>query len=345
MECLRPTISLVAANYNGADYITEFIDSVIAQTYTNWELIIIDDGSSDSSISIAEAYSKIDNRIKLIKRDKLPKGACTCRNIGLELAKGKYIIFPDADDILPEYCLETRLREIEGNPTVDFIVFPAITFMSTPYDSCSLVLGIEIFKDDLSMFLKRYRLPFAVWTNIYRKDYFFRYNIRWDEQLKSMQDSDLNIMGLSNGAKYEYSKDKRPSYFWRTGGNQSSITKTIKSYKNLESQFYFFEKLQRMFAITKYDRDVKRFGLTILNRALQLKHSTIPQSLLYSETISLKTKLMKYIYTKIDVHSDKLSYIIFAIFYPLQFLDELYNRVNIVLKNRNYFRHNKYNKN
>lgn len=89
-------ISIIMPAYNVEDYIRPSIESVLSQTYQNWELIIINDGSSDNTRLIAEEYVKRDNRITLINKEN--EGVSVARNLGLDIAKGSFISFLDSDD-------------------------------------------------------------------------------------------------------------------------------------------------------------------------------------------------------------------------------------------------------
>ncbi|MDR2869827.1 MAG: glycosyltransferase [Deferribacteraceae bacterium] len=90
-------ISVIMPAYNASSYINKSIESVIVQSYSNWELIIIDDGSTDSTLAIVQDFTKKDNRI--IFRSQANAGQSVARNIALDLATGDYIMFLDADDI------------------------------------------------------------------------------------------------------------------------------------------------------------------------------------------------------------------------------------------------------
>lgn len=97
----NPNVSIVMPCYNAEKFIGESIDSIITQTYTNWELIVVDDCSKDSSAKIVGDYS--DERIKLIRLEKNHGNPAIPRNIGIENSRGRYIAFIDSDDIwLPE---------------------------------------------------------------------------------------------------------------------------------------------------------------------------------------------------------------------------------------------------
>lgn len=96
------TVSIIMPLHNAADFVEDAIKSVLAQTRQDWELVIIDDKSSDNSADIVNAYSAKDSRIRLVKLEQ-NSGAAAARNKGLELAQGRYIAFLDSDDFwLPE---------------------------------------------------------------------------------------------------------------------------------------------------------------------------------------------------------------------------------------------------
>ena len=79
-------VSVVIPVYNVINYLATTINSIICQTYTNWELLLVDDGSTDGSLEVSRAFCKEDERIHLFERDRPPKGAPTCRNIGFACA-------------------------------------------------------------------------------------------------------------------------------------------------------------------------------------------------------------------------------------------------------------------
>lgn len=104
----KELVSIITPNYNSEKFIAETIDSVLSQTYSNWEMIIVDDVSSDKGIEIAQKYINCDDRIKLIKLEK-NSGPAVARNRAIEEAKGRYIAFLDADDLWSPKKLETQI--------------------------------------------------------------------------------------------------------------------------------------------------------------------------------------------------------------------------------------------
>lgn len=107
-------ISIITPSFNSGKYISETIQSVLNQTYTNWEMIIVDDLSTDNTIEIVEEFSLKDNRIKLFELEK-NSGTGIARNFGLNKSKGRYIAFLDADDLWKQEKLEIQIAFLKTN--------------------------------------------------------------------------------------------------------------------------------------------------------------------------------------------------------------------------------------
>ena len=105
-------ISIVTPVYNAINFIQDTIDMVLAQTYTDWELILVEDGSKDGTREYLDKLSKssdLDGRIHIILRDEVTGGAAGARNTGVDASKGRYIAFLDADDVWAKDKLEKQL--------------------------------------------------------------------------------------------------------------------------------------------------------------------------------------------------------------------------------------------
>lgn len=127
----NPKVSIIMAAYNTEDYICEAIDSILEQTFPNFEFIIIDDNSSDDTFSIIKDYAKKDFRIKFTK-NKYEKGVAGAINTGLDLSKGEYITRMDSDDISLPTRIEKQVNFLEKNPTYDLFSVNLITFGEQP---------------------------------------------------------------------------------------------------------------------------------------------------------------------------------------------------------------------
>lgn len=113
------TISIVLPMYNAEASIANAIESVQNQTYADWELIIVDDGSKDESVAIAAGYAQQDSRIRILKQENA--GPSAARNKGIAEVKSAYLTFIDADDRLGETCLQHLLSALEANAEHDLV--------------------------------------------------------------------------------------------------------------------------------------------------------------------------------------------------------------------------------
>ena len=109
----RETISVIMPVWNSEKYLPEAIESVIFQTYKNWELWLVDDGSTDNSALIGQKYSDIDTRIHLVTKKN--GGVSSARNAGLEHAQGEYVLFVDADDVIDQDMFEFLVSIMREN--------------------------------------------------------------------------------------------------------------------------------------------------------------------------------------------------------------------------------------
>jgi teichuronic acid biosynthesis glycosyltransferase TuaG len=116
---IKPKVSVIMPAFNAELYIEEAIRSVIDQTFQNWELIIINDGSTDATRAIADRYVLKDDRIKLINQQN--KKQATARNTGITIANGDWIAFLDADDLWVPVKLEKQLQMIQAYPKAGVI--------------------------------------------------------------------------------------------------------------------------------------------------------------------------------------------------------------------------------
>ena len=224
--------------------VSEMIDSIIANTFQDWELLAVDDGASAEVKKVLSKYSK-DSRIHFIERTSHPKGAQHCRNIGLSNARGEYIIFVDSDDYITPQCLETRVKYMEQNPDMDFMVFPSGTYNNKQFTSFDpkRPFGYPIYNDDITAFLRK-MLPFVVWSNIYRAKSLLSHNISWDENILSLQDSDFNLQVLLTHLKYGYASCE-PDYGYRIENNTASISTKIHTEEHFRSHLYCLEKFYK----------------------------------------------------------------------------------------------------
>lgn len=117
----QPLVSIILPVYNAQNHIARCIESIRAQTYRNFQLIILNDGSRDVSLPVCEMFRKVDGRILLVDKDN--SGVSDTRNLGLKLAEGEYVQFVDSDDYLDPGYTESLVRAAEEN-RADLVIAP-----------------------------------------------------------------------------------------------------------------------------------------------------------------------------------------------------------------------------
>lgn len=109
-------VSVIVPSYNCAEYITETLSSLSAQSYSRWEAIVVDDGSTDGTGDVVRAIAGIDSRVKYVFQPN--SGVSAARNLGVKLASGRFIVFLDADDLITSSVLLAHIENFTMNPTL-----------------------------------------------------------------------------------------------------------------------------------------------------------------------------------------------------------------------------------
>ena len=190
-----PTLSVVMSVYNAESYLHKAVDSVLDQTFKDFEFIIIDDCSTDNSLQILEAYVQKDNRITLIKKDqnKGAVGFIENLNLGLQKSKGKYIARMDADDISVPERFEKQLIFLDSDPEL-FMVGSSLEMID---ENDNFIKILTALPDDVA--IKK-----AMYKNIalYHPSLMFRNdNIHYREKMRSCEDYDLFFRLMLAGKK------------------------------------------------------------------------------------------------------------------------------------------------
>jgi glycosyltransferase involved in cell wall biosynthesis len=177
-----PQITIIMATYNRAHFIVETLQSIQAQTCTDWECLIIDDGGTDSTRETIDPILENDNRFQFFKRpDTYKKGLSGCRNYGLDLAKGDFVIFFDDDDIAHPNNLKIGVEILEKH-NVDFCHYQKLSFEGQkPLIQNSLIKVQQyLTKEDLEKVLNQ-KIGLASCTVLWSKKCFDK--IRFIESL------------------------------------------------------------------------------------------------------------------------------------------------------------------
>ena len=123
---MQPLVSIIIPCYNQAEYLSETLDSVLAQSYPNWEGVIVNDGSTDKTDEVAGCYCKKDPRFKYVKQEN--KGLSSARNTGIARSSGEYILPLDSDDIIAPTYLEKIVSYFLSSPEAKLVYCKAKKF-------------------------------------------------------------------------------------------------------------------------------------------------------------------------------------------------------------------------
>ncbi|MFI3314810.1 MAG: glycosyltransferase family A protein [Rikenellaceae bacterium] len=262
-------ISIIIPVYNTVAYLDECLRSVLSQSYNNFELLLIDDGSSDGSGEICDKYAKCDSRIKVFHKEN--GGVSSARNLGLEVACGSWVVFLDGDDFLQPEALEKAV--LEANNGCDIILCYA-TNSNEPqkklYEYNSILKNSKIASNEL--FLRHGYTRGSVMGSFYNREFLNRFNIRFVEGIQNNEDS--YFFGLAQHyASYIYLSD---IYFYIVNVREGSASRSwdgVRVEKMIDS-------------IVKFETDIK-------NRATDYKTSPILNYKIYELISACYNKLCR----------------------------------------------------
>ncbi len=337
----KPMVSIVIPSYNASLYIGDLLKGFESQTYNNWEVIVVDDLSSDETVLIVQEYAQNDCRIKLFIRDRLPKGAQTCRNIGMSKAVGEYITIIDADDLIETCFIEQRVKFMLEHPDVDYATFKGqtVTLEADGTMNKSKMWGINPHKDILSCFLQA-NYPYGVWNNIYKAT--VAKSLHFDENVKVYQDFDFIVSTILNGYKHCFAEDSTVDYYYRQG-HTGRITSSFISDEKYESTKYLFKKTMQLLNEDKNYNEYRRcfFKFYLLQYERVLINGSYEQSndfrkfindefgFPFSIKINLSWKLLKgSISDKNGKLSKKVFFVVYFLFSPLELVLWLKNKIH-----------------
>ncbi len=211
MERSQPLVSVIVPCYNQSQYLSEALESVLGQTYSSWECIIVNDGSTDSTEKVGHNWVLKDGRFKYLKKSN--GGLSSARNMGLEIAAGEYIQLLDADDLLEADKIKHQITYLDNSKEkIDIVVSGYRYFLDTDKSRDLLIFGpfnflpevavnIEDKKDIVKLFSRAN--PMVVSAPLYHKSVFQRIG-RFDESLGANEDWDFHFRCVVNGIIFQH---------------------------------------------------------------------------------------------------------------------------------------------
>ena len=233
----RPTISVIVPVYKAEQYLPRCIDSILSQEFTDFELLLIDDGSPDGSGKLCDEYAARDSRIKVFHKEN--GGVSSARNLGLDKACGEWIMFADADDW---FSKEAMKLSIECSEKYDIVRFG----YTSVFDPNSVQTKNSVLQStDTTTYLKlvvERKTTMAVWGAIYRRKLFTENKIYFDTSLRAGEDW-LVLVNLITKSK-EVKILPIPLYYYNRYNEQGCINSfNFEKSKELLSAFCKVEEL------------------------------------------------------------------------------------------------------
>lgn len=210
----EPFLSIITPCYNAEKYISETIMSILRQNVFEWELLLIDDGSTDDTASICDEYALKDNRIRVIHQTN--GGVSKARNRGLDEAKGEWIVFIDADDWFTDQAFEVYIESIKLT-TADRLIFNRYNYKEKKATPIAQLSPERLIRrgNEINYFLIDMLFPYydkkrngvitggirGVNCSLYRRKHIEQYHIRFDERIKIAEDAIFNFDVMINASE------------------------------------------------------------------------------------------------------------------------------------------------
>ena len=227
----KPLISIIVPAYNLAYCITDCINSIEKQTYSNFEIIIIDDGSTDETKNVCEKLAKVYSNIRVISQKN--QGISAVRNLGIQESQGQYLSFIDGDDQIKETFLEHLYQRL----ITDSSDIAVCGYQEIRASSCSdFVPSIQVLDSKTALinyFIKQQDLDILIWNKLYKKSLFQDFNIQYP--VGQVHEDNLTTYKLFAKAKKISYLDSVEYHYYRTNSNITA---------NKDSEFKTLRRLQ-----------------------------------------------------------------------------------------------------
>ncbi len=211
MNNASPLISVIVPVYGVEEYLPACIDSIIAQTYENLEIILVDDGSPDNCGKICDAYAEKDSRIKVIHKEN--GGVSSARNAGLDIASGEYIGFVDSDDTANTNMFESLYAELEKNGAdVSVCGHTRIERGEKSHDEQTKTLSFSPEEAIKNILIGKYFCG-QLWNKLFKFELLKK--VRFDESLYVYEDMLFSVEAILKSKKICYSNEPLYNYFIR----------------------------------------------------------------------------------------------------------------------------------
>ncbi|MEJ1197452.1 CDP-glycerol glycerophosphotransferase family protein [Streptomyces sp. CCNWLW230] len=277
----HPRLSIVVPFQDVETYLAECLESIARQSFRDFEVILVDDGSTDGSSRIAADYCAADPRFRMIRQE--PNGPGHARNTGLRAMhpQGEFLAFVDGDDVIPEYAYGLLVRTLEGSDS-DFVSGNVQMMNSTKKWQSPLHKG-PMQKNRRGTHITRFEALIydrTVWNKMFRRSFWDYHYIAFPEGVM-YEDSWVNMYAHFRAAKVDVITDI--VYFWRRreGGAAPSITQRHTELSNLRDRVAAVQSVSRFLAERRsrqYEESKRKYDLACLKSDLMLHLKVLPDA-------------------------------------------------------------------
>jgi glycosyltransferase involved in cell wall biosynthesis len=242
---MNPLVSIIIPTHNRAHLIGETLDSILAQTYQNWECIIVDDGSTDNTASVLKSYNNKDVRFQYHKRPlNRRKGPNSCRNYGFENSKGYYINWFDSDDLYFSYALESFIKHFDEKTDVVIAKIEKVDSKTKIKIKENNILSENQIEDYFVGLV-----TFYVCGPLWKRTFLNRQKELFDERIINLDDWDFNLRMLYEKPNIIYIN--APLIKYRIHENSLSNEIEKLNFEELQSEFYARRKQLKLIRINQ----------------------------------------------------------------------------------------------
>ena len=227
----RPLISIIVPVFNTEQYLSTCLESIIAQSYKNWECLLVDDGSSDRSGSICDEYARKDSRFIVIHKEN--GGVSSARNLGIQGAVGDWITFADSDDFIGVGYLEGLCSPILSDGSIDFVQGGCSNYIETEEVSINQLYSEYIGRDRIKVFNEVRGL---IVSKLFKRKIVLDSGLKFDQQMAIAEDMAFTMDYIQHIDKYAFVSEV--GYYYRRD-NLSSATHKARSSVFQETKYSF----------------------------------------------------------------------------------------------------------
>ncbi|MBF2708232.1 glycosyltransferase family 2 protein [Flavobacterium soyangense] len=305
---MSPLVSIIIPTYNRAHLISETLDSIVAQTYTNWECIIVDDDSTDNTVEIINKYIKNESRFQYHLRPKgRQKGPNSCRNFGYELSKGKFINWFDSDDIMLSCFLEKQICSISKQADMSVCKLVYFDFDKEIITKESTIVSNNLIEDYLLG-----KIQFYVSPPMWNKVFLIKQVELFDETLTNLDDWDFNLRMLYQAPKIALVDEVLIKYRIHASSLSQEINKL--NFEEIKSEFRAREKHLKLI------KGNKNVNLFVVQTYIKDRYKYILRDVMVQGNVQRRYFLKKLLFSQVKLFDfagilkTLFSFIIFSIF-------------------------------